>query len=214
MQLNQIVFVTPSEYDHISEPEPEYTKLLDDAAAKYTHLRLDLTFDEDSQIVHNTILRRISSGSSLYFDSLYDRTARNPVKVTDVFQAVKNSLANDQLAGKSYFLQGDEAYTFKSLIALLEETAERKAHLNECKKEAMFNPTSFGPFSELLYTTCYINSEGIIHSGRTGKADSRLLPADSSVLEARSSLKSYYAPGRFKGMKEHGHSFLKKFLLY
>lgn len=164
--------------------------------------------------MHNTILRRISSGSSLFFDPPYDRVARYPIKVSDVYQAVKNSLLNDQLTGKSYFLSGQEPYDFKKLFEVLEEAAEAKPQFNLSRKESTFKPVSFGPFSELLYTTCYINSQGIIHSGRTGMADPKLLPADSSLLEARTSLKSYYAPGRFRAMKAHGHSFVKKFLLY
>lgn len=210
----QAVLVTPSEYDHCGESEPSYSSLLGANASRYTHLRLDLTFDEDSQIVHNTILRRISSGSSLYFNSKVPKSARSPVKVSDVFKAVQKGLQG-QGQGKSYFLQGPKQYSYEELISILEAAADRKAELNKSSKENAVPPTSFGPLADLLYTQCYINSQGIIHSTRTGKdASSGLLEGKEILGDGLQTLESTYTPSSHKGMKAHGHTWSKKFLLY
>jgi uncharacterized protein YbjT (DUF2867 family) len=206
------VFVTPSEYDHSAEPEPSYSSKLQGAALKFSHLRLDLTFDEDSQIVQNTLLRRISSGSSLYFDKTAAKSSRSPIKVSDVQTALAKCLTDSATDSKSYFLQGEKAYTYEELIHVLEAAAGQKANLNKCAWENMFKPTSFGFVQELLYTQCYQNCEGIIHSDKTGQ-DAAAEDGSSLVGGSKAQLTDFYTPNSFAGMKSHGHSFLKKFLL-
>lgn len=175
-------------------------------------MRLDLTFDEDSQIVHNTILRRISSGSSLNFQRSEATIPRSPIKTSDVFSALEKTLTDDSTDKKSYFLKGPKSYNYSDLINLLEETAGKKADLNGCQKEQTFKPTKFGFFQEYLYTQCYLNSQGIIHSSRTG-LDSAITN-DGSELVNPSSVEDFYTKDKFTGMKSHGHDWMKKLLLY
>lgn len=204
--------MTPSEYDHCQDIEPAYTGRLAESKTNFSHLRLDLTFDEDSQIVHNTLLRRISSGSSLYFNKSIQKAKRSPIKVSDVQTAVEKCFTDASTDRKSYFLKGDQEYTYEQLIELLEAAAGRKAELNVDWKENTFKPTTFGLVQEQLYTQCYINSQGIIHSQRTG-AEANTLDG-SELLGSKTPLADFYTANSFVGMKAHGHTWLKKFLLY
>lgn len=205
--------MTPSEYDHAFEPEPSYGSKLKDAKFKFSHLRTDLTFDEDSQIVHNTLLRRISSGSSLYFNKNAAKSVRSPIKVSDVESALEKCLKDSSTDSKSYFLQGDKTYTYEELIQVLESAAGKKAKLNECMWENTFKPASFGMVQEYLYTQCYQNCQGIIHSDKTGK-DAETEDGSSLVEGGKAKLADFYAPNSFVGMKGYSHTHMKKFLLY
>ena len=180
--------------------------------SNFTHLRLDLTFDEDSQIIHNNLLRRISSGSSLYFDKNVAKANRSPIKVSDVHTAVEKCLTDASTDRKSFFLKGEQEYSYEQLIETLELAADKKAELNKDQWESYFKPTTFGYAQEHLYTQCYINGQGIVHSQRTGNESAAL--DGSHLVGSRSSLKDFYKPNSFVGMKSHGHTWMKKLLLY
>ena len=208
------MFVTPSEYDHAEEKEPNYAGLLEESKhPNAINLRLDLTFDEDSQIVQNTILRRVSSGSSFYFDKKVQKSTRTPIKVTDVAKATIAGLQKPDLKG-SYFLQGNKSYSYEDLIDVLEKTASKKTIYNATKEEQWVSPAKFTALSCKLYTTCYINSQGIIHSNRTGHDASTGTAVDLLGAGNLTNLEDFYTEGRFVGMQAHGHSPLKKFLFY
>lgn len=207
------MFVTPSEYDHIGEPEPVYSKFLEGTSSNASLLRVDLTFDDDSQIVHNTFLRRISSGHPFTFNPQRATAVRSPIKTSDVQKAVQAVLNGDQFRGKSYLLEGPDQFSYKDIITALESSAGVSAKLNECKQEQFFSPIGFGVFGELLYTHCYLNSQGIIHSGRTGKEDPQLIKADETIIPKKERFVDYYTPNRFAGMKAHNHNWIHKFFL-
>ena len=66
--------MTPSEYDHMNEPNEVNTALeseqnaMDIAGHKSTLIRSDLTFGVQSQLIQNTLLSRIAAGSSVYYN--------------------------------------------------------------------------------------------------------------------------------------------------
>lgn len=123
-------------------------------------------------------------------------------------------LSDKSTDSKSFFLQGDKKYTFAELIEVLETAAGKKAALNQCTWENTFKPTKFGFMQEWLYTQCYINSQGIIHSSRTGK-DPAVTEDGSALIEGKkAAFDDFYSAGSFSGMKSHGHSCMKKFLFY
>lgn len=70
-QGKRLVMLTPSEYDHYGETDPVQTAIQSEidaveAAPGSTLIRTDLTFGQDSQVIHNTLLARIIGGASLY----------------------------------------------------------------------------------------------------------------------------------------------------
>lgn len=75
-QGKRLVMLTPSEYDHYGETDPVQTAIQSEidaveAAPGSTLIRTDLSFGEDSQVIHNTLLARILGGASLYLKENY-----------------------------------------------------------------------------------------------------------------------------------------------
>lgn len=208
------MLITPSEYDHCGEKEPNYAGILEQSKhPNAINLRVDLTFDEDSQIAQNTILRRLSSGSSLYFKKEVPKSSRNPIKVSDLSQAVINGLQKSDLKG-SFFLQGPESFSFEQMISVLEKTAGKTAIYNASTEEKWVSPAKFTALSTRMYTTCYINSQGIIHSTRTGHDASKQSTGDILGGHGLAKFEDFYTADKFVGMTAHGHTPLKKFLFY
>ena len=69
----KLVMVTPSEYDHQEFEKPQEVAQQAETEALEKHgegvlIRPDLTFGEDSQLIHNTVLSRIVNGPNLYLN--------------------------------------------------------------------------------------------------------------------------------------------------
>lgn len=158
-------------------------------------------------------MRRISSGQPIYYNRSKSTSVRQPVKVSDLFKAVQEA-TKDVHKTKSYFVHGERQLNFDQIIEILEKAAGKKAKLNECKMQSTFKPDHFGLVQDLLYTQCYINSQGIIHSGRTGKDISSKIEDGSKLISQAVNLEDFYTADSFTNMKAHNHTWMKRFLFY
>jgi len=159
--IEKTVFVTPSEYDHMNEPNEVNTALeseqnaMDIAGHKSTLIRSDLTFGVQSQLIQNTLLSRIAAGSSVYYND--NQTRRNPISVNDLSKMVQNSMASNTHNGKSFFAKGEKDYNLREVMHVLENCSGKKALINSHWTEKIASPTSANLISEMLYSDCYQN---------------------------------------------------------
>ena len=77
--------------------------------------------------------------------------------------AVIEAFSSDNYNGTSFFLAGEEQFTFLKIISLLENAAGQKAIINQSSLEKVFDPLRDCIVGERLYTGCYQNCMRVLN---------------------------------------------------
>lgn len=144
--VEKAVFVTPSEYDHMSENDPVNTAVQSErdamgvAGDKSVLIRSDLTFGPFSQLIHNTLLAKVTKGSSIAWTDHVAR--RNPIWTGDLALMVDAALSAGEV-GKSYYAKGSQDYSYSDILRLFEDGTGKKPQLNQELKQKVFFSVEF-----------------------------------------------------------------------
>lgn len=206
--IQKAVFVTPTEYENYQEPDVIDSSIkseqnaLATAGDKSLLIRSDLTFGPFSQLVHNTLLAKVLSGSSIAYAGHSAR--RNPISINDLAKIVENGLASSE-TGKAFYAKGAKDYNYAEIIGVFEQMSGKKANLNQDMLQKVFSPLSANLVSEMLYTGCYQNCMRIMDNKRDHQpseyGDASELLGAGVEMEA---FEMFYGKGYFESMKGAG----------
>jgi len=169
--VQKLVCVTPLEYDHYREKDPQINATQSEKAAKeifpeLVHLKVDLTFGDKAGAL-NDIIKRIVSGQSISFNPISSAQQSAPIHVDDLASIVQVALKEDALKGKSFVVEGPNQIGLSDLIAILEKHVGKSAQLNSSFIEKLIAPYSKNLISEKIYAPAYRNLVGLLRNYRT-----------------------------------------------